>query len=335
MKINFAAPSLSRYFLLLALLIFTSFTLHAELGTPDRDDIEYPDDEEPSESEIALGKILFFDTRLSSNQKQSCASCHNPDLGFSDGLAGSLGTMGSVVPRNTPHIYNLAWSSAFFWDGRSSTLEDQALGPIAAAGEMNLPLDQVVPRLQEVTYYKNEFKKVYGEQGLTLTNVARAIASFERSIISDNSAYDQYIAGNTSAMSPSAIRGLALFEGKGNCSDCHDGANFTDDSFHNIGVSTVKVDMGRAAIDPTSGLKGAFKTPGLRNVVMTAPYMHDGSEGTLEAVVRYYNQGGNHKEHLSKLIKPLGLSEVEIADLVAFMGALTDPVIIERPTIPK
>jgi cytochrome c peroxidase len=323
-----------RNFLTLILLAFTPLTLHAELGTPDKDDIEYPDDEEPSAKEISLGKLLFFDTRLSSNYKQSCASCHNPDLGFSDGLAVSIGTMGATVSRNTPHIYNLAWSSTFFWDGRSSTLEDQALGPIAAAGEMNLPLDQVVPRLQQVKFYKDEFKKVYGEQGITLNTVARAIASFERSIISDNSPYDQYAAGNKSAMSPSAIRGLAVFEGKGNCANCHDGANFTDDSFHNIGISPITTDMGRAEIDKTSGLKGAFKTPGLRNVVMTAPYMHDGSETSLEEVVRYYNQGGKHKEHLSALIKPLNLNEGEIADLVAFMGALTDPVIIERPMIP-
>lgn len=322
------------YFLTFIILIFTPLTLHAELGTPDKYDIEYPDDEEPSDDEVALGKVLFFDTRLSSNYKQSCASCHNPDLGFSDGLAGSLGTMGGTIPRNTPHLYNLAWSSTFFWDGRSSTLEDQALGPIAAAGEMNLPLDEVVPRLKQVKFYNDEFTKLYGEDGITLNNVARAIASFERSIISDNSPYDKYIAGNKSAMSPSAIRGLAVFEGKGNCADCHDGANFTDDSFHNIGVSKITTDMGRAAIDPSSNLKGAFKTPGLRNVTMTAPYMHDGSEASLEAVVRYYNHGGKHKEHLSKLIKPLGLTESEIADLIAFMGALTDPVIIERPAIP-
>lgn len=327
-------PTLLLNFLTLILLTLTSLTSYAELGTPDKDDIEYPEDEEPSANEVYLGKVLFFDTRLSSNQRQSCASCHNPDLGFSDGLAGSLGTMGGTVPRNTPHIYNLAWSSTFFWDGRSSTLEDQALGPIAAAGEMNLPLDQLIPRLQEVKFYKDEFNKVYGESGLTLNNVARAIASFERSIISDNSAYDKYIAGNKSAMSPSAIRGLTLFEGKGNCADCHDGANFTDDSFHNIGISPVTTDMGRALIDKSSGLKGAFKTPGLRNVVMTAPYMHDGSEASLEEVVRYYNEGGKHKKHLSKLIKPLNLTEGEISDLVAFMGALTDPVIIERPTIP-
>ena len=330
MKINDISP----YLIVLILLTFTPFTIHAEFGTPDKDDIEYPDDDEPSPGEITLGKVLFFDTRLSSNQKQSCATCHNPDLGFGDGLAGSLGTMGGTVARNTPHIYNLAWSSTFFWDGRSSTLEEQALGPISAEGEMNLPLDQVVPRLQQVGFYKSEFIKVYGEEGITLNNVARAIASFERSIISDNAPYDQYIAGNTNAMSPSAIRGLALFSGKGNCADCHDGANFTDDSFHNIGISPVTTDMGRAAIDPSSNLKGAFKTPGLRNVTLTSPYMHDGSEATLEAVIRYYNEGGKHKEHLSKLIKPLRLSESEIADLIAFMGALTDPVIVERPSIP-
>lgn len=334
MKNIFYVKLTSFHVVSLFILCLASFNLYAELGTPDRDDIEYPDDEEPSLEEIELGKVLFFDTRLSSNEKQSCASCHNPDLGFGDGLASSLGTMGGAIHRNTPHIYNLAWSSTFFWDGRSSTLEEQALGPIAAAGEMNLPLDEVVPRLEKVEFYRSEFKKVYGDEGITLSNVASAIASFERSIISDNSPYDKYVAGDSSAMSPSAIRGLALFEGKANCTSCHDGANFTDDSFHNIGVSATAKDMGRAAIDPTSGLKGAFKTPGLRNVLLTAPYMHDGSEPTLEAVIRYYNDGGKHKEHLSKLIKPLKLTEHEIVDLVAFMGALTDPVIVERPKVP-
>ena len=305
------------------------------LGTPDIDDIEYPNDEPHSPEEINLGKTLFFDTRLSLNEKQSCASCHNPDLGFSDGLKTSLGTMGGKVNRNSPHLYNLAWSATLFWDGRSSSLEDQALGPIQAAGEMNLPLSEVVPRLSKVPFYQKQFKVVYGESGLTIENVAKAIAAFERTIISDNSAYDKYIAGNISAMSPSAIRGLALFTGEANCANCHDGPNFTDDSFHNIGVSPVSIDRGRANIPGSEELVGAFKTPGLRNIVFSAPYMHDGSESTLEDVINYYNKGGTHKKSLSSLIKPLNLNSIEIADLVAFLGALTSPVTIERPKTPQ
>jgi len=317
-----------------SLIISGDVQANSKLGTPDIDDIEYPDEEPPSQAEIELGKVLFFDTRLSSNQKQSCASCHNPDLGFSDGLKTSLGTMGKAVSRNTPHIYNLAWSSTLFWDGRAASLEEQALGPIAAAGEMNLPLDQLVPRLEKVSFYNLEFNKVFGKSGINLENIAKAIAAFERSIVSDNSAYDKYIAGDKAAMSPAAIRGLSLFEGKANCTNCHDGPNFTDDSFHNIGVSSVEVDNGRANIAKSAELAGAFKTPGLRNAIFTAPYMHDGSEASLEDVIKYYNNGGKHKESLSKLIKPLHLNDVEVADLVAFLGALTDPVTVERPQIP-
>lgn len=242
--------------------------------------------------------------------------------------------MGGQVSRNSPHIYNLAWSNTLFWDGRASSLEEQALGPIEAAGEMNLPLSEVVPRLAKVSFYKTQFTAVYGESGLTLENVAKAIAAFERTIISDNSAYDRYIAGDTAAMSPAAIRGLALFKGKANCADCHDGPNFTDDSFHNIGVSPITVDRGRANIQESAELVGAFKTPGLRNVILNAPYMHDGSESSLEEVVHYYNKGGTHTKGLSPLIKPLHLNNLEVADLVAFLGALTDPVTIERPKVP-
>jgi cytochrome c peroxidase len=316
------------------LLHITPVFAESTLGTPDIDDIEYPDDEPHSPEEINLGKTLFFDTRLSLNEKQSCASCHNPDLGFSDGLKTSIGTMGGQVSRNSPHLYNLAWSAALFWDGRSSTLEEQALGPIEAAGEMNLPLSEVVPRLSKVPFYQKQFKVVYGESGLTIENVAKAIAAFERTIISDNAAYDKYIAGNTAAMSPSAIRGLALFKGKANCANCHDGPNFTDDSFHNIGVSPVLLDRGRANISGSEELVGAFKTPGLRNIIFSAPYMHDGSQSSLEDVIDFYNKGGMHKESLSSLIKPLHLNRTEIADLVAFLGALSAPVTIERPKIP-
>lgn len=302
----------------------------SNLGTPDVDDIEYPDDDAPSLQEVELGKTLFFDTRLSVNNKQSCATCHNPDLGFGDGVAAGSGTMGGSLGRNTPHIYNLAWSSIFMWDGRKASLEDQALGPIEAPGEMNMPLNILLPRLNAVPYYQEEFKAVYGSSTITKETLSKALAAFERTIISDNSAFDKYIAGNKNAMSPEAIRGLALFETKANCISCHDGVNFTDDSFHNIGIKGT--DLGRDAIMSSPGMKGAFKTPGLRNAILTAPYMHDGSLDSLEDVIRFYNKGGDEVEGRSKLIKPLGLTELEVQELVAFLGALTDPVIIERPT---
>lgn len=332
MRKNIALETIFIYSIFLFAIGLSGQTHASELSTPDVDDIEYPDDEPHSELEIELGKVLFFDTRLSVNHAQSCASCHNPDLGFSDGMANGIGAMGGTLGRNTPHLYNLAWASAMFWDGRMETLEEQALGPIEAAGEMNMPLNQLLPRLKKVPYYQDTFKKVYGQQGISKETLGRAIAAFERSIISNNSPFDQYLAGNKSAMSPAAIRGLEIFKGKGNCIDCHDGPNLTDDSYHNIGVNNG--DDGRYAVTGNKNMKGAFKTPGLRNIIFSAPYLHDGSAATLEEVIDFYNKGGNGGENLDKLIKPLGLTTQEKFDLIAFLGALTDPVVIERPKVP-
>ena len=267
---------------------------------------------------------------LSKNNNQSCATCHNPELGFSDGVASGIGSGGDILGRNAPHIYNLAWASSMFWDGRATTLEEQALGPIVSSAEMKMTPELALGRLNEIPEYVNRFKNVYGE--LTFENVGKALAAFERTFISDNSAFDQYIAGNKQAMSPSALRGLSVFVGKGNCVACHDGVNFTDDSFHNIGIDNG--DVGRYALDPKPSFKGAFKTPGLRNIVFSAPYMHDGSLGSLEQVVEHYNTGAVGIADVSPLIKPLKLNVQEKADLVAFMAALTDPVIIERPKLP-
>ncbi len=302
------------------------------LSVPDRNTIPYPDGKPHSALEIELGKTLFFDTRLSSNQKFSCASCHNPDLGFGDGMATGEGTLGNRLGRNTPHLYNLAWNSVFFWDGRAASLQEQALGPIQAEGEMNMPLPQLVNRLRQVPYYNQTFAAVYPESGLTSENIGRAIAAFERTFISYNSPYDRYMRGDKTAMSPAALRGMQLFVGKANCLVCHNGPNFTDGNFHNIGVAGD--DAGRANIIKNPGFKGAFKTPGLRNALLTAPYMHNGSVPTLEAVVRFYNAGKQPRPEVSALIKPLNVKETEIFDLVAFLSALTDPLTIERPEQP-
>jgi cytochrome c peroxidase len=281
---------------------------------------------------VYLGKVLFFDKRLSSNEKIACASCHNPDLGFGDGLARGFGTLGNQLGRNTPHLYNLAWNVVFFWDGRAQSLEEQALGPIQAPGEMNMPLDKLIERLKQIPFYVKSFTEVYPDSGLTADNVGRAIAAFERTIVSRNSPFDHYMRGDKDAMSPEAVRGMRLFTGKANCSACHSGPNFTDESFHNIGVGGN--DAGRATIANDASLTGAFKTPGLRNALLTAPYMHDGSVATLEGVVRYYNAGGAHQQGLSELMKPLHLTDSEVFDLVAFLGALTEPLVVTRPAMP-
>lgn len=303
------------------------------IGAPNRSTIEYPDGKKPSLEEVELGKTLFFDPRLSMNKGQSCASCHNPDLGFGDGMAKGHGTMGGSLGRNTPHLYNLAWNTLFFWDGRAASLEEQALGPIAAPGEMALPLDSLVPRLSRSSYYRKKFSKVYGKSGISNDNLAKAIAAFERTLISDNSPFDKYMKGDKTAMLPEAIRGMGLFNGKAKCVICHSGPNFTDEGFHNIGIGDK--DEGRNAIMKGATLVGAFKTPGLRNVTLTAPYMHDGSEKTLEGVIELYNRGGNSKKNQSKLITPLQLTGLEVQDLVAFLGALSSPVQVVAPRIPS
>jgi cytochrome c peroxidase len=318
-------------------LVFVSFVTLAygeELSVPDPATIEYPDGHAPSKLEVDLGKTLFFDTRLSINGKQSCASCHNPNLGFSDGMAKGHGTMGKGLGRNTPSCYNLAWNSVFFWDGRAGSLEEQALGPIQSPGEMNMPLDTLLPRLKRVAWYQATFGAVYGgKDAINKENVARAIASFERTLVTSNSPFDKYMKGDKTAMIPDAVRGMELFKGKANCVACHSGANFTDESFHNIGLGDG--DIGRSKIVPGPTMVGAFKTPGLRNVGLSGPYMHDGSEGSLEAVVRFYNKGGNTAAGRDKLIKPLNLADNEIEDLVAFLGSLNDPLTVNAPAIPK
>ena len=300
------------------------------IGVPDRNTIEYPDDEEHSDFEIYLGKVLFFDNRLSFNNKQSCATCHNPDLGFGDGLKKGRGAKGNVLERNTPHLYNLAWNSVFFWDGRAASLEEQALIPLTSPKEMNMTIEILIPKLKNVPYYEKMFRMVYKDEGITKDTIARALAAFERSIIVDNTPFDQYMNGDKIAMSPAQIRGMELFQGKARCTECHDGPNFTNDAFHNIGVGGN--DQGRKKIDRSANL-GAFKTPGLRNTLLTAPYMHDGSLGTLEEVIDFYDKGGTHKENLDKLMQPLNLSADEKSDLIAFLGALTSPLKVERPPV--
>lgn len=325
---------LSRCWMVLAVVatVFASESLaNTPLSRPDPMLIEYPEDEAPSWREVQLGKTLFFDPRLSHDHSRSCASCHNPELGFGDGLPLSPAADGTPLGRHTPSIYNLAWGSVFFWDGRAATLEEQALMPIVAAAEMNLPMDVLIKRLRTVAHYQKEFSAVY-EEGLTEETVGRALASFMRGIISSNSPFDRHLAGDKNALGPEAKRGLALFVGKARCIECHSGANFTDDSFHNLGLGVN--DPGRAEVVNADHLRGAFKTPGLRNITLSAPYMHDGSLPNLVSVLEFYNRGGGEGGNRSELIQPLNLSQSEINDLLAFMGALESPVVVERPEIP-
>lgn len=299
------------------------------LGTPDPGLIEYPNGVAPGAAEIELGRQLFFDPRLSAGGTHSCASCHVPESGLGDGKALSVGASGKALSRNTPPLYNLAWNVVFGWDGASVSLEEQTLRPIMNPDEMDMSLTEMVGRLEGVDTYREAFHSAFGETEISANRVASALAAFQRTLVTQNSALDRYLTGDTRALSDAALRGMQLFEGKANCTKCHDGPNLTDQSFHNIGVASA--DLGRARVDPASGLVGAFKTPGLRNVALTAPYMHDGSLVSLEEVIRFYNRGGDERQHLSTLIEPLELSDREIQDLIEFLNALTDPIQIRRP----
>lgn len=288
-----------------------------------------PDSNPLSAEKIELGRLLYFDTRLSKDNTIACASCHSPQHGFADTDPTSKGVGGVRGGRNSPTVINRLFSDKQFWDGRAVDLEDQAKGPLVNPVEMAMAdHDVVCGNVRAVKGYAPLFEKAFGSPEVTIDKIAQAIASYERTVVSGNSPFDRYMAGDKSAMGAAAVRGMDLFNGKANCKTCHAAFNFTDESYHNIGVGMAKdkPDLGRFEQSKQEEDKGAFKTPTLRNVTQTAPYMHDGSEKTLEAVVEFYNKGGTPNKWLSKEIKPLKLSKTEVADLVAFMEALTGEV---------
>lgn len=265
---------------------------------------------------IALGRQLYFDPRLSADNSVSCATCHDPAKGFSNGEAVATGVGGQKGGRSSPTIINSAYAKLQFWDGRAGSLEEQALGPIANPIEMNLPVEEAVAKLNAIAGYREQFQKIFGTD-VTAENLAKAISAYERTILCGDAPCDRYKAGDMTALSESAQRGMKLFYGKANCSACHGGHSFTDFAFHNIGLPGD--DEGRAAISKLGGDKGAFKTPTLREIARTAPYMHDGSLKTLEEVVEHYNKGGDQNPLIDEEIFPLNLTAEEKADLVTFM----------------
>ena len=301
--------------------------------------VPHPGGRAPSAAEIQLGRTLFFDTKLSSNDRVSCGTCHRPDRGFADGLRFSVGVSGTPLKRHTPHLYNLAWNHTFFWDGRASSLEEQAVAPIRNPEEMGMPGDTAAAKLRGDAAYAATFSEVFPRSGVTMGNIARALAAFERTIVTRDSAADRYAAGDTAALDERAVRGRTLFFGRARCSTCHSGANFTDGLFHNTGV--MGDDIGRAAFDrvgefqmrpyPFFQMRRAFKTPSLRNVALTAPYQHDGSEATLLEVVTFYNKGGRDPQSYGKAldIRPLNLTDSDLQDLVAFLEGLTGVTDVE------
>lgn len=274
---------------------------------------------------VDLGRILFFDRRLSRNGTIACASCHLPEIGFTDGKPVSTGINGLKGGRSAPASINRVYSTAQFWDGRTQTLEAQSIGPFVSPVEHGfINHDEVVAKMRKIGGYRKLFHEVFGRE-IVIEDVGRAIASFQRTILSGNSPVDQFDqGGETTALSESAQRGLELFRGKARCTRCHSGFNFTDEKFHNLGIGwdTNTVDLGRYLVTKAPEDIGAFKTPTLREIARTAPYMHDGRFKTLEEVVNFYNQGGIKNPHQDNTIIPLELTDQEKQDLVAMLKSL-------------
>ncbi len=320
-----------------ALVASDAISADPPLGLPS---VPVPSDNPMTAEKIALGKQLYFDGRLSADNKVSCASCHDPAKGFSNGDRFATGVEGKKGGRSAPTVINTAYGTLQFWDGRAKTLEDQALGPIQNPIEMNLTLDAVIKKLNGINGYKTQFKKVFGTDGATADGIAKAIAAYERTVISGNAPFDRFKAGDTKALSEAAQRGQKLFFGKAHCSACHAGPNFSDNSFHNVGVGMDKKDFdkGRADISKLAGDTGAFKTPTLREIAKSGPYFHDGSAKTLEEVVDHYAKGGIPNEWLDEEIFNIKIASTEKADLVKFLTeGLSSPDYPDHkaPDLPK
>lgn len=284
-----------------------------------------PDDNQMSDLKVELGRLLFFDPVLSENNDISCASCHHPDLGFADGLPTAVGPNGPL-DRNTPTLWNVGYAENLFWDGRLDSLEAQSTLPLTHPDEMGvLDPEALVTELSGYTQYESAFYNAFDGQPITLENIERALAAFQRSLISNNSPFDQYAAGNFDALTPQQRRGLGLFRsGATRCFECHTAPTFASDTFRVVGVNSD--DPGRSGV-VDNGVFGAFKVPTLRNIALTAPYMHNGSLATLEEVVEFYAEGGGNAhgfENVDIFVNGFDLTEQEKADLVAFMIGLTD-----------
>jgi len=343
-----------RFFLTLLLgLVFSGSALaDKNLGLPP---LTIPDDNPQTAEKIALGRLLFNDKRFSTNGSVSCASCHQADKAFANGLPVAIGINGQAGTRNAPTVVNAAFYQTQFLDGRANSLEDQALGPFINPIEHGLTSHQaIIDVIRQDADYIKQFKNVFNipADAVTINYVVKAIASFERTLVSGNSPFDRYYFGmDQTAISVSAARGSRIFRRKGNCANCHEislnNALFTDNRFYNVGVGFKRLapvlaalmagknsddlaltdmqrsELGRFNVTKTFADLGKFKTPTLRNIALTAPYMHDGSMKTLEEVIEHYDKGGDKNRYIDAKIFPLHLTQQEKADLVAFMQALT------------
>ncbi len=327
--------------------------------------VAIPADNPMTPEKIELGKMLYFDPRLAGDSSLSCAKCHDPEKGFSNGLQMSDAYPGTKHWRHVPTVLNSAYLKQLFWDGRANTLEDQAIGPIAAPIEMNQNYTHLVEKLSNIPEYRQRFKKVFNSD-VNMDNLAKAIAAFERTIVSQSGPVDKFLKGDKNALTASQKRGMDLFTGKANCIACHHGPLLTDHDFHTTGVPeieplktesdriatrhffatdqkypnprTVEADYGRELITKSQSDRGKFKTPSLRELRWTAPYMHNGALETIEDVVEFYMKGGGEHPNKDPLLKPFELTDQELDDLVAFLEALSSEKLpaVEAPReLPK
>ncbi len=285
--------------------------------------VTHPADNPPSAAKIALGKQLFFDPRLSRTDRVSCASCHDPAHGWSNAERFATGVDDQRGIRNVPSLINAAYNRSQFWDGRAGSLEEQALEPIQNPQEMDMPLKSLVRKLNAIGGYRRQFRAVY-QTDATATSIAQSIAAYERTIIVDDTPLDRFLQGDSAALTPSARRGMQLFFGQARCHVCHAGPKLSDGKFHNIGIGLKAklFDSGREKISQREADHGAFKTPALREIGKTAPYMHDGSFKTLHDVVWHYNFGGvsnDANDSRDEALEVLYLSDEQVTDLVMFL----------------
>jgi cytochrome c peroxidase len=297
-------------------------------------EIPFPEDNPYSEAKAKLGRTLFFDPIMSGAKTHTCATCHNPGLSWGDGLPRAIGE--KMLALRAPTLLNVAWTPKLGWDGHFRDLEAVVFGPLITPGNMNITEKVLIERLSAISGYVDAFDAAFGEGDITKRKVELALATFERTIVSGEAPFDRWIKGHEDAIGPKAKRGFDLFVGKAHCVSCHSGWAFTDASFHDIGTAK-GADIGRGKLFPTSvKLNYAFKTPTLRDVARRAPYMHDGSVATLDAVIDLYNRGGMARPSRSDLIVPLDLNSNEKADLIAFLQTLNAaPEMFALPTLPR
>lgn len=311
-----------------------AYTITPPLGLPP---VPIPPDNPMTKAKVELGKMLYFDTRLSADRTISCATCHDPQKAWAEDRPTSVGFKGQLGPVNSPTVINTAYARLLFWDGRAASLEEQALGPIENPKEMGHSLDELVKQLSEVPEYVQRFQEAFGT-GVTKDGIAKAIAAFERTVLSGNSPYDKYQAGDQTALTEEQVRGLRLFED--HCAVCHSPPLFSNYQFYNAGIGLDKEpsNQGRMAVTKDQRDFGKFRVPPLREVAKTAPYFHDGSVATLEEAVRIMAQGGIENPNLSpqfKALKAASLTDQDVKDLVAFLNALSGEYpIIEPPQLP-